>query len=156
MSADTTPFKLEPGADGPVYAGPHGPMTIRMVVGEGVFLDTPAGEAHVDWDMSRRDQGALDAGVAISLGDMTGRLRRERKALVCEGPDGRLATMRPNFLGHFAVEDARGSRVMRVKGPRSGWIGADAGFEQIALALLVLASGAYLPKRGGGGPLTPF
>jgi hypothetical protein len=131
-------------------------MTIRMVAGKGVFLDTPAGEAHVAWDMSRRDQDALDAGVAISLRGTAGRLRRDRKALVLEGPDGHMATVRPNWLGRFAVEDARGVRVMRVKGTRAGWIGATATFEDVALALLVLASGAHLPKRGGGGALTPF
>jgi hypothetical protein len=146
-------FRVERGPDGPVCNGPFGPMTIHNRV-DGTTVDTPAGRAYVDWDMSRRDWDALDGGVAISLGDVSGRLRLDGKALVLDGPDGRLAIVRRKPFGRFAVEDARGAELVRVKPSLQGDVRAGARAEHVTLAVLVMVSGA-LP-RSGGGALTPF
>jgi hypothetical protein len=149
------PFRLQPGPEGPTYEGPHGPMTIHnRAAGDGTTVDTAAGRAHVDWDMTRRDREALDAGVAISLGGVSGRLRREGKVLVLDGPDGHMATVRPKAFGRWIVEDARGEEQVRVKPKLAGDVREGAAAEHVTLAVLVMASGA-LP-RGGGGALTPF
>jgi hypothetical protein len=148
-------FRLQPGPDGPTYEGPHGPMTIHnRAMGDGTTVDTAAGEARVDWDMTRRDWDALDAGVAISLGGVSGRLRREGKVLVLDGPDGHMATVRPKPFGRWVVEDARGEEQVRVKPKLAGDVREGAGPEHVTLAVLVMASGA-LPKSTGGA-LIPF
>ena len=146
-------FKVERGQDGPVCNGPYGPMAIHNQV-DGTTVDTPAGRAYLDWDMSRRDWDTLDDGVAISLGDVSGRLRRDGRALVLDGPDGRLAIVRRKPFGRFAVEDARGTEMVRVKPSLRGDVRAGARAEHVTLAVLVMVASA-LP-RSGGGALTPF
>jgi hypothetical protein len=130
-------------------------MTVGLHPGDGASVAMPGGEARLDWDLSRRDRAALDRGVACTVGGPGHRLRRDRRALILEGPEGRLAIVRRKRRGRIVVEDARGTEVVRLEPGLKGTVSETARPEHVALALLVSSSGAALPARGGGA-LTPF
>jgi hypothetical protein len=136
-------FKLQPGDGGPRYDGPHGPMTLPAdPAGDETGVQTPGGEAQLAWGMRRHDEDALREGVAARIGGRELVLRREGRELVLSERGAPLARVRRRAFGKVELERADGTALATFKPSLSGEVEDAAGPDDVALMLLLMASGA--------------
>jgi hypothetical protein len=106
-------------------------------------LVTPDGEASLAWGMLSRDGDALRGGVAVTIGGRDLRLRRDGRALLLEDGGGApLAVARRKAFGKVELVRPDGTALASFKPSLSGEVADAAGPEDVALALLLMGSGA--------------
>jgi hypothetical protein len=147
-----TAFSLAPGPGGARYDGPHGPIDVPAdQAPDRTRVDTPAGEATLDWGMMSDDRAALERGAAMHVGGRELLLRRDGRALVVDG----LLELRRRRFGRVELARPDGTSVAWFKGDLSGEVAESATPDDVAVMLLVMASNAAgtLERRL---PLMPF
>jgi len=148
----STPFSIEPGAGGPAYQGPHGPVAIPADGSPtATRLSTPAGEAALEWGMLSDDRAAMERGVPARIGTRDLVLRRDGKALrLADAAGGEVAAATRGKRGRVTVERPDGTPVASFSpSSLSGEVQDGASAEEVAFLVLLVASNAasQLEKR---------
>ena len=141
----STPFAIEPGAEGPTYAGPHGPIAIPADPSPtATRLRTPAGDAALEWGMLSDDRAAMERGVPASIGGRELVLRRAGKALrLTEAGGGEVALATRGRRGRVSVERPDGTPVAWFSPAKlAGEVEDGAGADEVAFLVLLIASNA--------------
>ena len=153
------PFSLQPGDDGPLYEGPHGPLVLSANQDEDATrMMSPQGEARLAWGMLSRDRAALQRGVSLHIGRRDLSLRRVGRSLEVQDAQGRaLAIVRRRRLGRVVVERPDGDEVAWFKPTSlSGEVDEAASADEVVLLLLMMGSNAGATLERGIPLLSPF
>jgi hypothetical protein len=139
----TLQFALQGRDGGPVYDGPHGPMTIdtNHHTGRATVL-TPSGTSTIDWSRDLADDALLEAdGVAVHIaGAPSGRLRRSGRTLTLTDDDGTpRSVLRQKRFGRLRLERPDGTELATWRHYK-GRVADAAEPADVALMLLVMAS----------------